>query len=234
MTTTTPSTTAPLAYGAPPRLSKLALATAFAVAATAAAAEPVTIAALGDSLTQGYGLPEADGFAPKLQEWLRSNGAPGATVINAGVSGDTTAGGLARVAWTLTEDVDAVIVALGGNDLLRGLDPADSRANLDGIVEAVAARGLPVLLAGLPAPANYGPEYQAAFDAMFPEIAAEHGAILYPNFLAGLGDGRDLGSVRALMQPDGIHPNADGVERVVAAIGPSTLRLVAAAEQDQP
>jgi acyl-CoA thioesterase-1 len=200
--------------------------------AGAAAAEPVVIAALGDSLTQGYGLPEAEGFVPQLQSWLAANGAPDVTVINAGVSGDTTAGGLARVDWTLTPEVDAVIVALGGNDLLRGLDPAEARANLDGILAAVGTRGLPVLLAGLPAPANYGAEYQAAFDAIWPELAAEHGAILYPNFLAGIGAGRDLAAARALMQADGIHPNAKGVAAMVAAIGPSALELVAAAQQD--
>lgn len=219
-------------YGAGRRVRNLALAVALAAAASAAAAEPVTIAALGDSLTQGYGLPEADGFVPQLQTWLRANGAPEVTLINAGVSGDTTAGGLARVDWTLTEDVDAVLVELGGNDLLRGIDPAETRRNLDGILDGIGARGLPVLLAGLPAPANYGAEYQASFDAIFPDLAAEHDAILYPNFLAGLGAGRDLGAVRDLLQPDGIHPTAEGVAAVVAAIGPSVLDLVAAAEQD--
>ncbi len=198
----------------------------------AASAEAVTIAALGDSLTQGYGLPETEGFIPQLQAWLRANGADDAIVLNAGVSGDTTAGGLARVAWTLTEDVDAVIVALGGNDLLRGLDPAESRANLDGIVTEITARGLPVLLAGLPAPGNYGPEYQTAFDAIFPELAEEHGAILFPSFLAGLGEGRDISAARAMMQPDGVHPNAAGVKAIVVAIGPSVLELVAAAQED--
>lgn len=219
------------AYGvrrAPSNLAGAVLrATALALALPAAA-HAVTIAALGDSLTQGYGLPEAEGFVPQLQAWLRANGAPDAIVINAGVSGDTTAGGLARVDWTLTEDVEGVIVALGGNDLLRGIDPATSRANLDGILNAVVARDLPVLLAGLPAPANYGAEYQQAFDAMFPELAAEHGAILYPSFLSGLG-GRDLASVRALLQGDGIHPNAEGVRAIVAEMGPAVLDLIAAA-----
>lgn len=227
---------APRPYGAPARLCNLVAALALAVAAwaspQAAAAQAVTLAALGDSLTQGYGLPEEEGFVPRLQAWLRENGAPEVTVINAGVSGDTTAGGLARVAWTLTEDVDGVIVALGGNDLLRGLDPAETRRNLDGILAEITGRGLPALLAGLPAPANYGAEYQAAFDAAFPALAAEHGALLYENFFAGLGEGRDIGAVRAFMQPDGIHPNAEGVERIVEAMGPAVLELVAAAQQD--
>ncbi len=200
-------------------------------AASGAAAQTLTIVALGDSLTQGYGLPEDQGFVPQLQNWLTERGADVA-LINAGVSGDTTAGGLARTPWSLEGDVDAVIVALGGNDLLRGLDPASSRANLDGILTEIAARDLPVLLAGLPAPGNYGPQYQTSFDAIFPELAAEHGAILYPNFLAGLGETADLGSVRALMQPDGIHPNAEGVARVVEAIGPSVLELVDAAREN--
>ncbi len=229
--TSGPAETA-LGYGARRRARNLVAALGLVAAAYPAAAEPVTIAALGDSLTQGYGLPESEGFVPRLQAWLRANGAPEAIVINAGVSGDTTAGGLARIAWTLTEDVDAVIVALGGNDLLRGLDPVETRRNLDGILAEIAGRGLPALLAGLPAPANYGPEYQAAFDAIFPELAAEHGAILYANFLAGLGTDRDLGDVRALMQDDGIHPDAGGVEAIVAAIGASALELVAAAQQD--
>jgi len=234
MAARTSDKSAPPAYGARARVLNLAagLAAGLAFAASAAAGEPVTIAALGDSLTQGYGLPEADGFAPRLEAWLRANGAPEAVVVNAGVSGDTTAGGLARIAWTLTPEVDAVIVALGGNDLLRGLDPAESRRNLDGILAEVEGRDLPVLLAGLPAPANYGAEFQAAFDAIYPELAAEHGAILYPNFLGGLGAGSDLNAARALMQPDGIHPNAEGVGAVVAAIGPSVLELVAAAQQD--
>lgn len=223
---------APIAYGARRRVSNLGLAIVLALAAPAVACAQPTIAALGDSLTQGYGLPEADGFVPQLQAWLRANGAPDAIVINAGVSGDTTAGGLARIDWTLTDDVDAVIVALGGNDLLRGIDPAESRRNLDGILARIEARGLPVLLAGLPAPANYGPEYQAQFDAIFPELAAAHGADLYPNFLAGIGEGRDLATARALMQPDGVHPNAEGVAAVVAAIGPAVLELALAAEQD--
>lgn len=220
------------AYGARRRILNLAAAIGFAAAASAAAAEPVTIAALGDSLTQGYGLPEAEGFVPQLEAWLHANGAPDAAVINAGVSGDTTAGGLARVDWTLTDDVDAVIVELGANDLLRGLDPAESKRNLDGILTAIAARGLPVLLAGVPAVANYGGAYQAAFDAIYPDLAAAHGAILFPNFFAGLGDGRDLSAARPLMQPDGIHPNAEGVAAVVAAIGPSVLELVLAAQEN--
>lgn len=187
-------------------------------------AETVTIAALGDSLTQGYGLPMADGFVPQLQRWLGDNGAD-VTVINAGVSGDTTAGGLSRVDWTLTPDVDAMIVALGGNDFLRGIDPAVSRENLRRILQAAQARGVPVLLIGLEATNNYGADYKTAFDGMYTDLAAEFGAILVPSFFEGImsagGDQR-----AAYFQADGIHPNAAGVTLNVAEIGPRVLDLI--------
>lgn len=193
-------------------------------------AGPVTVAALGDSLTQGYGLPQEDGFVPRLQAWLRAQGAD-ATVLNAGVSGDTTAGGLSRVGWTLSGDVDAMIVALGGNDLLRGIDPAVSRANLAGIIEAAQAQGVRVLLVGLPAPGNYGPDYKQAFDMIFPDLAQHYGTLHYENFLQGVMDAADsAGGMAGLMQPDGIHPSAQGVEKIVAAMGPTVLALVRATE----
>lgn len=193
---------------------------------TAALAEPVNIAALGDSLTQGYGLPPDEGFVPQLEAWLRDNGAD-VNVINAGVSGDTTAGGLSRIEWTLTPDVDALIVALGGNDLLRGIDPAVSRQNLDGILSVATARHLPVLLVGMDAPSNYGPDYKAEFDGMYPVLAEEYGAILYPNFMAPLTAQEDRQAVLTdFMQPDGIHPNAKGVSMIVDAMGPSVLELL--------
>ncbi len=197
-----------------------------------AVADEVTIAALGDSLTQGYGLPLEQGFVPQLEAWLRAQG-HAVTVLNAGVSGDTTAGGLARVEWTLTPEVDAMIVALGGNDLLRGIDPAVSRENLAGILEVTQAAGLPVLLAGLPAPGNYGPDYQAAFNAMFPELAETYGTLYAENFLGGLGDaaGADPLVIARLMQSDGIHPSADGVALMVAALGPQVEALIGLVEQ---
>mgnify|MGYP001820848465 CR=1 FL=1 len=195
-----------------------------------AVAEPVSIVALGDSLTQGFGLASDDGFVPQLQTWLVANGAD-VQVINAGVSGDTTAGGVSRVEWALTPVVDALIVALGGNDLLRGIDPATSRANLDGILTVADARELPVLLVGMDAPANYGPEFETAFDAMYPELARAHDTLLYPNFLAALADQPDRQTAMAtLMQADGIHPNADGVALIVEAIGPSVLELLGRVE----
>ncbi|MEL6585735.1 MAG: arylesterase, partial [Pseudomonadota bacterium] len=146
-------------------------------------AEPVTIVALGDSLTAGYGLAEADGFVPQLQAWLTGQGVD-AQVVNAGVSGDTTAGGLARLDWALTPETDAMIVALGGNDLLRGLPPEVSRANLDGILSRVSEEmGLPVLLIGLEAPGNYGPAFKEAFDGMYVELAATYDALHEVSFL---------------------------------------------------
>lgn len=212
-----------MGYGAIARLRNLA-----AVAVIGAApvmAEPVTVAALGDSLTQGYGLVPDAGFVPQLEGWLVANGAE-VSVLNAGVSGDTTAGGLARVDWTLSDDVDALIVALGGNDLLRGIDPAVSRANLDGILAAAATRGLPVLLVGLEAPGNYGPDFKADFEAMFPDLATQYQALLYPDFLAPLREGDQAAALQQLMQPDGIHPNAEGVRLMVEGIGPEVLKLI--------
>lgn len=199
------------------------------IGAAGAAAEPVTIAALGDSLTQGYGLPEAEGLVPQLQGWLDAKGA-GVRLVNAGVSGDTTAGGLSRIGWTLTPEVDALIVALGGNDLLRGIDPSVSRRNLEGILQAAREAGVPVLLAGLPAPPNYGPDYKAAFDAIWPELAAEYDAILVGNLLGPLADAvRDGTGPGTLLQPDGLHPSAEGVRLVVEALGPKVLDLASRA-----
>jgi len=193
---------------------------------SAVQAETVTIAALGDSLTQGYGLPEEDGFVPQLEGWLQAQGAD-VEVINAGVSGDTTAGGLSRVAWTLTPDVDAMIVNLGGNDLLRGIDPAVSRANLDAILGAATGAGVEVLLVGLDAPSNYGQAYETAFEDMYPALAQAYEVDLYENFFAPLNAGSDLDAARALyMQADGIHPNAVGVKEIVEGIGPAVLSLI--------
>ncbi|TCO71991.1 acyl-CoA thioesterase-1 [Rhodovulum euryhalinum] len=215
-----------LAYGARTRALKLAVAMVLAVAPGGALAEEVTIAALGDSLTQGYGLPQGEGFVPQLEAWLRAQGAE-VTVLNAGVSGDTTAGGLSRVAWTLTPEVDAMIVALGGNDLLRGIDPAASRANLAGILKAAQEAGVEVMLVGLSAPGNYGPDFKSAFDAMYPELAAEYGAMHFESFLKGLTDLPDRGAaMRDYMQEDGIHPSAKGVSLIVEAMGPTVLDLV--------
>ena len=202
------------------------LAVVFCLISGPALAETKTIAALGDSLTQGYGLPPEDGFTQQLERWLTDQGAD-VKILNAGVSGDTTAGGLARADWTLTPDVDGLIIALGGNDLLRGLDPAVSRSNIEGIADLAASKGVPFLIAGLPAPGNYGPDYKTTFDAIFPEVATAHDAVLVENFLGAIDEQPDRGAALATyMQADGIHPNADGIALIVEAFGPKVLELL--------
>lgn len=196
-----------------------------------ATAEPVTIAALGDSLTQGYGLAQQDGFVPQLEAWLKAQGGD-VVLINAGVSGDTTAGGAARVDWTLTPEVDAMIVALGGNDLLRGIAPDVARGNLDTILRAAHAADIEVLVVGLSAPGNFGPEYKSAFDAIYPDLAAQYGMLHSENFLAGIMDANGRANL-AMMQSDGIHPNARGVTQIVAALGPDVLALIRQVGNDE-
>jgi len=181
---------------------------------------------LGDSLTAGYGLTDADGFVPNMQAWLDAQGLD-VVLVNAGVSGDTTAGGLSRVEWSLSDGTDAVIVALGGNDLLRGLDPSVSRANLEGILKVAEANDLDVLMVGMEAPGNYGPEYKAEFDGMYSELAETYGALYFPRFFEGLMSvGETPAELRDVMQPDGIHPNAQGVDLIVEAMGPAIAELV--------
>ena len=189
-------------------------------------AEPVVIAALGDSLTQGYGLSRENGFVPQLETWLHDKGED-VRLLNAGVSGDTTAGGLSRATWTLTSEVDALILTLGGNDLLRGIDPATSLTNMDGILQIATEQALPVLIVGLIAPGNYGPEYKAAFDAIYRDLSHKYGTLLYENFFATL---IKTGNVKKLdyqfMQRDHIHPNALGVAKVINDIGPVVRKLI--------
>ncbi|MCK0149791.1 arylesterase [Marivita sp. S6314] len=216
-------------YGAARYMNKAALAGIVMCSAVAAKAEPVEVLALGDSLTAGYGLMDADGFVPKMQAWLDDQGLD-VRLVNAGVSGDTTAGGLSRVAWSLNPGTDAIMVALGGNDLLRGLDPSVSRANLDGILQIAQENDLEVLVVGMEAPGNYGPEYKAEFDAMYSELAAEYDALYFPRFFEGLMSvGETPAELRSVMQMDGIHPNTEGVELIVEALGPALAELVARA-----
>ena len=201
---------------------------------SAARAEEVVIAALGDSLTQGYGLPAEEGFVPQLQGWLDAEGVE-AKILNAGVSGDTTAGGLARVDWTLTPEVDAMIVTLGGNDLLRGLDPAQARGNIDGILAAAKKAEVEVLLVGMSAPGNYGAGYKAEFEGLYPDLAEAYGTLFYPDFFTGLlAEEKNAASARSetvqrYFQGDGIHPNAEGVALIVEDIGPAVAELAARA-----
>ena len=184
-----------------------------------AAAEPVKILALGDSLTAGYGLPEADAFTTRLQQALKDKGYD-VQVINAGVSGDTTAGGRARLDWALGDQPDVAVVELGANDGLRGLDPASTRENLDAILTVMKERGVPTLLAGMYAPRNLGREYGDRFNAIYPELAAKHDVPLYPFFLEGVALDPKLN------QEDGMHPNAKGVAIVVAGILPHLTALI--------
>ncbi|MEP2955749.1 MAG: arylesterase [Sulfitobacter sp.] len=203
---------------------------------SAAQAEEVVIAALGDSLTQGYGLPAEEGFVPQLQAWLDAEGVE-AKIVNAGVSGDTTAGGRARVDWTLTPEVDAMIVTLGGNDMLRGLDPAQARGNIDDILAAAKSAEVEVLLVGMSAPGNYGAGYKADFEALYPDLAEAHGTQFYPDFFTGLlAEEKGAASARSetvqrYFQGDGIHPNAEGVALIVEDIGPAVAKLAAQAAE---
>ncbi len=191
---------------------------------SAAQAETVTIAALGDSLTQGYGLLRDDGFVPQLESWLLEQGEE-VVLINAGVSGDTTAGGKSRAAWTMTPDVDALILALGGNDVLRGLPAAAARDNLAAILDVARQQDLPVLLVGITAPGNFGAEYKSAFQAIYADLAAEYDTLLYDSFLQALQTPGT--NTAAFVQDDGLHPNPEGVKRIVRDMGPSVRQLIA-------
>lgn len=189
-------------------------------------AAPITLLALGDSLTEGYGLPPEQGYVPQLQAWLAEHGSD-TVVLNAGVSGDTTAGGLSRTDWSLTPDVQAVIVNLGGNDMLRGVSPTEARTNLDGILAKVTDKGLPVALVSLRAPGNYGADYKTEFDELYADLATKYGALLIDNYLAPVADATGKALDPALMQNDGIHPNAEGVAKIVARMGPIVQDLLA-------
>jgi acyl-CoA thioesterase-1 len=179
--------------------------------------------AFGDSLTAGYGLPAKEAFPAQLQRALAAKGVI-VDIVNAGVSGDTTTGGLARLDWSVPDGTEAVILELGANDMLRGFDPGVPRKALDTMLRRLAARKIPVLLCGMVAPPNLGPEYARAFNAIYPELAAHYGAILYPFFLTGVA--ADL----KLTQPDGLHPTAAGVAVIVDRILPQVEQLIARAK----
>jgi acyl-CoA thioesterase I len=179
-----------------------------------AAAKPVKVVALGDSLTAGLGLPAAAAFPVRLQKALKDNGID-VDMINAGVSGDTASGGRDRLDWSISEGTQAVIVELGANDALRGIDPAVTRSALEEIIKKLQARGIAVLLCGMYAPRNLGPDYVAKFDPIYPELAKTYDVALYPFFLDGVaGD-------QKLTQPDGLHPTAEGVDVIVTRILPT-------------
>jgi acyl-CoA thioesterase-1 len=182
-------------------------------------AETLRLLALGDSLTAGYGLAADQGFAPQLERALRGHGLD-VRVINGGVSGDTSAGGLARLDWALADKPHAAIVELGANDGLRGLEPARMQDNLDAIVARLTSGGVRVLLAGMLAPPNLGREYGDDFQAAYRQVAARHGILLYPFFLDGVAGHPKLN------QKDGLHPTAEGVTVIVERIAPLVARLL--------
>jgi acyl-CoA thioesterase I len=210
------------ALGALLALALLAPDIAWAQAPAAAQAPgpaPRRLLAFGDSLTAGYGLAPEDAFPVKLQARLQADGFK-VEVANGGFSGDTTSGGLARVKWVLADHPQYALIELGANDALRGLDPQLARANLIKILDRMKAAGVRVLLIGMRAPANWGPDYEQAFDSIYPDLAKQYGVALYPFFLEGVA------LDPALNQPDGLHPNADGVDVIVKRIAPAVEKLL--------
>jgi acyl-CoA thioesterase I len=193
----------------------------------ARAAMPVKIVALGDSLTAGYGLPDKDSFVSQLQAALAAKGIA-ADLANAGVSGDTASDGLARLDWSVPQGTEAVIVELGANDMLRGIDPQVTRKALDAILRRLTQRHVAVLLCGMRAAPNLGAAYGQAFDRIYPDLAAKYGVLLYPFFLDGVA--ADL----RLTQADGMHPNAKGISIIVQHILPMTENLIAKVRAQHP
>jgi acyl-CoA thioesterase-1 len=204
---------------------RILLAVTFVFLARPAVADTMTILALGDSLTAGLGLDPGDAFPVKLEAALKAKGHD-VRIINAGVSGDTSAAGRDRLEWALNDGVDAVIIELGANDALRGVSPAETRQALDGILEVLQERGIPAMVAGMLAPRNLGPDYIAAFDPLFGELAAKYDAVFYKFFLDGVAADPHLN------QADGIHPNARGVDVIVSRILPSVEQLIVKAGRE--
>ena len=184
-------------------------------------AEPYRIVGFGDSLMAGFGLNAGEGFTEKLQTMLQAEGRD-VEVMNAGVSGDTTSGGLSRLDWSVPDGTQLVILELGANDMLRAISPEITEKNLDAMLAKLKARKIPVLLAGMRAAPNLGTDYQAAFDAIYPRLAEKYGATLYPFFLDGVA------ADPKLLQADGLHPSAKGVEIMVGRILPTLEKLIAA------
>ncbi|HWA29551.1 MAG TPA: arylesterase [Rhizomicrobium sp.] len=185
-----------------------------------AMAAPIKILALGTSLTQGYGLPPGTEIPAVLQAALRAKGID-ATVINAGVSGDTSAGGLSRLDWSLADHPNAAMIELGSNDALRGIDPKATERNLSAIIAQLQTDHIPVLLLGMEAPKNFGPEYEKRFNAIYPGLARQYNVLLYPFVLDGVALDPKLN------QRDGIHPNPAGVKVIVSRLMPYVLKLIA-------
>jgi acyl-CoA thioesterase-1 len=229
-----PSSTRARSYGWRRALIQIAGAAVCSVALIAATAvqpahaqAPVKIVAFGDSLTAGYGLPDKEGFVPRLQAALAGKGIA-ADIQNAGVSGDTASDGLARLDWSVPEGTEAVILELGANDMLRGFKPEVTRDALDTILHRLTARHIAVLLCGMRSAPNLGPEYGSAFEHIYPDLAAKYDVLIYPFFLDGAA--ADL----KLLQHDGLHPNAAGVDVIVARILPKVEELIARVRTQHP
>ena len=204
------------------QLAILAFAAFFAILATVpASTEPYRIVGFGDSLMAGFGLGPGEGFPEKLQAALQKKGHD-VVIANAGVSGDTTSGGSSRLDWSVPDNTQLVILELGANDMLRGIAPEVTEKNLDAMIARLKERKIAVLLAGMRAAPNLGPDYQAAFDAIFPRLAEKHGVPLYPFFLDGVTANQDL------LLYDGMHPNAAGIDRMVERVLPDVERIIAA------
>jgi len=202
------------------------LITLLAFLASPAGAAPIRLTALGTSLTQGYGLPPGTEFTVQLQAALKAAGHD-VTVVNAGVSGDTSQDGLSRLDWTLADHPDAMIVELGSNDMLRGLPPAQTEKNLRAILARLKAAHVPVLLCGMMAQRNLGADYVKQFDSIYPRLAKETGVPLYPFLLDGVALNPKLN------QADGMHPNPAGVKVIVARILPDVKKLIAQAAKNK-
>lgn len=208
-----------MAFKLPLRLAVLAGAVVFALS-VAARAEPYRIVGFGDSLMAGYGLDAGQSFPEKLEKALRDKGHD-VVIANAGVSGDTSFGGLSRLDWSVPEGTQLVILELGANDMLRGIGPEITERNLDAMLSRLKERDIAVLLAGMLAAPNLGPDYQAAFDSIYPRLAEKHGVVLYPFFLDGVA------ADRAYLLEDGMHPNASGVDRMVERALPVVEKVLA-------
>lgn len=190
----------------------------------AIAAQPVKLLAFGDSLTAGYGLSEADGFTAQLAAALEKMGRQ-VQVINGGVSGDTTSGGLARLDWALADQPQVMLLELGGNDMLRGLPPETTKNNLEQMIAKAQQAGVTILLVGMRAAPNLGADYQSQFDALYPALAKQHGLLFYPFMLDGVAANPDL------LQSDGIHPNPKGVAAIISRMMPSILQALDKAQK---
>lgn len=186
-----------------------------------ACAQTLRLVALGDSLTAGYGLAPADGFVPQMQAALEKSGFD-VTLQNAGVSGDTSSGGLARLDWAVPPETQGVILALGANDMLRGISPNVTRKNLTAIIEQLSARNIKIMVVGMLAAPNLGKAYGERFNSIYPQLAKQYGLVFYPFFLDGVA------AQRQFNLPDGIHPNAEGIARIVARMQPDVESFIRA------